>query len=292
MFPSHYSLYLPLDEHAALFHLKETTLADTITRVRPTLLETLKNRWNPTNFRPTPLQSPLFPYVGLILDSTTVPVYHLKVRFEEAKQYYDKKNGVYGLKKVAVMAAAPHFALFLQKGHPGAHHDYSILKGTQQSYDTYTNKTPAETLSLYPDTDKKWAILCDNGYQGPATDTPSIRRLFVERSVTLQSLLQRNEELSKIRVPVECFFGRAKALWPLLHTRYRGDHANFDADTDICFLLTNESIKNGSPLHPEDQTFFTHTTVALQANEAQTAKRKNSMIRFKERKKVRLEGFH
>ena len=165
----HYSLYLPLDEQAAIFHIKVPTLEDSIKRIRPILLETLKRRWNAANFRPVPLpasKTVTFPYVALLLDSTTIPTYRPKGRFEEAKAYYDGKNGIYGLKKeVAVMASEPHFALFMQKGQLGARHDYAILKETEASYESYTTKTKQEALALRPDQDKQWAILCDNGYQ-------------------------------------------------------------------------------------------------------------------------------
>jgi len=289
----HYSLYLPLDEQAAIFHIKVPTLEDSIKRIRPILLETLKRRWNAANFRPVPLpasKTVTFPYVALLLDSTTIPTYRPKGRFEEAKAYYDGKNGIYGLKKeVAVMASEPHFALFMQKGQLGARHDYAILKETEASYESYTTKTKQEALALRPDQDKQWAILCDNGYQGPERDTPHIRRIFLQRSSHVLSQQMQNEELAKLRVPVECFFGRAKGLWPILHTTYRGDHSFFDADIDITLLLTNEHIKNGRGLFPDDQVFFAKAAVSQrEAQEKRVAKRKAASEAFKQRKQARI----
>jgi hypothetical protein len=58
-----------------------------------------------------------FAYIALLADSTSFEVFRPKGRFEEQKHYYDGKNKMYAVKKeVAVMAHAPHYALFFSKG--------------------------------------------------------------------------------------------------------------------------------------------------------------------------------
>ncbi len=58
-------------------------------------------------------------------------MYRPKGRFEEAKIYWDEKNAIYALKKeCAVLAAKPHYCIFIQKGQVGSKHDYKIFKVT------------------------------------------------------------------------------------------------------------------------------------------------------------------
>jgi len=126
--------------------VKKSTLEDTIQRIRPLLYVTLENKWLSNLPRPKPLTGPLS-HVALLLDSTTIEVYRPTGRFEESKKYWDGHHGLYGLKKeVAIMAAKPHFALFIQKGR-GSIHDFEVLKETQASYHQYLRKTPEEALS-------------------------------------------------------------------------------------------------------------------------------------------------
>jgi hypothetical protein len=65
-------------------------------------------------------------HVALLGDSTSLEVYR-PGRFEEAKAYWDGKNGIYALKKeVCVMASPPHFAMFASKAFLGSTHDYYL----------------------------------------------------------------------------------------------------------------------------------------------------------------------
>jgi len=112
------------------------------------------------------------------------------------------------------MAQEPHFALFVQPKADGSTHDYSIFKSTSSSYSRYLHKTPQELHDCTGDNDKRWAMLGDNGYQGPDSDTPTVRRIFVPRATAATDITLQND-LKKLRVPVECFFGRLKHLWQM-----------------------------------------------------------------------------
>jgi hypothetical protein len=82
-----------------------------------------------------------YPYIGLLVDTTSIEVYHPKARFEDAKTYWDAKNCIYALKvEVAVQAAEPHYALFVQRGQVGSKHDYVIFKENSTLYSSYTAK--------------------------------------------------------------------------------------------------------------------------------------------------------
>jgi len=114
-----------------------------------------------------------YPYIALLVDSTSIEVYHPRGRFEEAKSYFDVKHGIYALKKeVAVSASAPHYALFFQQAQVGSIHDYAIFKSNYQCYLSYLLKTHEEKNLIRTDSNEpSLAILGDRAYIGPDTDT-------------------------------------------------------------------------------------------------------------------------
>jgi hypothetical protein len=275
---------------AAILDMKETTVRDCINRTRAPLYAALQDRWSHLP-RPKRLSTTSFPFIGLLVDSTTIPVFKPKGHFDEVKSLWDSKNHTYGFKKeVAVMASQPHYALFMQPKADGSRHDYSIFKDSHTAYTQYLNKTPTERGSYIPgdSQDSRWAILGDNGYQGPASDTPSVRRIFIEQlsRVTDQRL---HDELKKLHVPVECFFGRLKHLWQICHNIYRLSHQFFDQDIDICLWLTNEHIKHNHLSMDDHRVFLAHI-VQHEAEVRQASnKTKAQQQRWKEAKKARLE---
>ena len=52
-----------------------------------------------------------------------------------------------------------------------------------------------------------------------------------------------NKKFNKIRVNIECFFGRMQKIFTFTKRVYPFDHKNFDIDIDNCILLTNEHIR-------------------------------------------------
>jgi hypothetical protein len=68
--------------------------------------------------------------------------------------------------------------------------------------------------------DPRWAILMDKGYVGPEFDTPGERRITITKNPTTIGEQKRNEELSQIRVWIECFFGHMQQLFAIMRGVY------------------------------------------------------------------------
>ena len=198
---------------AAAFNIKEPTLRDLINRVRPILNVTLRDTWWNRRMRPSPAPGN-YPHVALLIDSTSLEVFRPHGRFDEAKIYFDGKNGIYALKKeVAVMANAPHYALFSSAGFVGSRHDYQHFKTNYEVYLEYLTKTLDERKAIPNDAPAFWSVCLDKGYIGPAEDTPEIRRITPRKVIRDDEEKKDSEHISALRVKVECFFGRMTSIW-------------------------------------------------------------------------------
>ena len=117
------------DTLASFLKLTTSSLVRALEIIAPKLYEVLKKRWWDDKKRPTPLSTTSFPYIAVCADSNSLEINRPKGRFEEAKNYYDAKNGIYALKKeCAVMASPPHFCLFSHRAVCGSTHDFTALK--------------------------------------------------------------------------------------------------------------------------------------------------------------------
>ncbi len=205
-------LWLKSGDHiqrvSAMLKLKISTGQVAIERIRNVIRETMEFTWSPNNIRPSSAPSATFPHVALLIDSTTIKIDKPIGEFSESKRFWDGKNHTYGIKKeVAVQACPPHYAVFVNDGTPGSVHDYETLKDGYKRYLPYLRKTAEEKSLLANDTNNSWSALFDNGYQGPATDTPGLRRLFVPRQSASPAAEAHREHMATLRVPVEQFFG-------------------------------------------------------------------------------------
>jgi hypothetical protein len=228
----------------------------------------------------------------LLVDTTSIPVYRPKGRFDEVKSYWDAKHKIYALKKeVAVLASSPHYAMFASKGQLGSVHDYTIHKETNLEYAEYLLKTTEEHRKIPNDKDNpRWAVLGDKAYQGPNSDTPQIRRLFIKKGVRTINKKAQNKMLAKQRVPVEQFFGRLTQLWRITRNTYRYEHTNFDIDIDNCILLTNEHIKVNQ-LEEIDFTFYRKLIQEHKREyEVKQEKRQAQVAKYRINKRRRLSG--
>lgn len=286
-----YKLNWTIGTLAAWMKVKEPTLRGALERIRGPFLEMLRIRWNPERFRPKPL-SGNFPFIGLIVDTTSMEVFRPRGRFEEAKIYFDGKNKIYALKKeVGVLAYPPYYALFFQKGRVGSQHDYSIFQGTHEGYAPFLKKTPREQVELGGDRDSRWAIVLDKAYVGPENDTPHVRRLFISKNPRTEAERARNRELSKIRVHIEAWFGRMKNLWKFARDVFSHDHRSFDEHFEIMALLTNENIQ-AMELGPEDRKYYrSYLKERRNSAEEKEAKRKRQSESSRARKARRLAVF-
>jgi len=215
----------------------ENAIRSAIARAKDALLAYLTEKWWSNRQRPVPLEATSHPFIALICDSTSTQVLRPVGRFEEAKIYWDGKNKIYALKKeVAVMASPPHFALFTGVAFVGSEHDYSAFKKTHEKYLGYLRKTPEERAQLPRDlAADSWAILCDSGYTGDSQDTPGLRKMALKKPSQMQFPTQRRDqqELAKIRVPIECFFGRVQKLWAILRGTYRFGHVQTENSLSV-----------------------------------------------------------
>lgn len=252
-----YSTGLEYDKIGGIFGVPGSTAQKAIDRMRPILHSALTDRWLRQHRRPVPLLDTNYPHIGLLVDTTSLEVFRPKARFEEAKAYWDHKNGIYALKKeVGVMAAPPHYALFFTKGEIGSKHDYSIFKETYTSYLEYLAKTTEEIRAIPTDSNNpSWAVLLDRAYIGPQSDTPNLRKITPKKSSRTASDRSTNVQLDHLRTPVECFFGRMNSLWATIRNCYRWSHEIFDADFENCALLTNQHI-DISTLAQHDMLFY------------------------------------
>jgi len=279
---------------ASQYRLSESTLHETINRMRPIIFHTLEQRWWTIRKRPQPLENTSYAHIGLICDSTSVQVFRPRGTFAEAKRYFDGKNWIYALKKeCAVMASPPHYCLFSPPYKMGSTHDYNILKETCPTYTPYLLKTTEENHALKQDKkDRRWAMLCDSGYIGDADDTPGLRRIALTKPSRRKTHEQRVEgtELARLRVPVEQYFGRLTKLWGILSSTYKYDQDHFDIDFNICALLTNEHIKVNQ-LEEIDREFYLALLEHRKLATEQKQKREcESHQKCYERKKSRLES--
>ena len=70
------------------------------------------------------------------------------------------------------------------------------------------------------------------------------RKIAISKDPTTAASRKLNADLSKIRCPIECWFGGFKGLWKFARTVFRLDHSSFDGHFEILGLLTNEHLKD------------------------------------------------
>jgi len=194
-------------------------------RIRQPLMEFLSAKWWSDRRRPEPARSERFPFIALLCDSTSIEIFRPVGTYEAASKTFDRKNGIYALKKqVLVMAAQPHYALFTEPAVNGAVHDYVPFKRSFSNYTDYLKKNSAEMVMMPSDAEfSNWAVLADAAYIGPQTDTPGLRKVALQKPSQLRSTTSvlEHSELCVLRTPVERFFGRMKKLWSVARERYR-----------------------------------------------------------------------
>jgi hypothetical protein len=234
------------DKLGAQFKIKKGRFQQNVDRIRPIINKTLRFRWWTPRMRPKFQDEADFPHVALLIDSHTSHTYRPKAKFGEAKIYWDGHHKIYGYKnEVALMAAKPHYCLFVQQNEVGSVHDYQDLKNHYQTYLEYLLKQPEEMHHLQGDLQHRyWATALDRAYVGPATDTPDFRRVTPKKGRSLSIAETRyNTKISVFRVPIEQYFGRLVQLWGVPRGIYRWDHSHFQTDFENFCLLTNENIK-------------------------------------------------
>ncbi len=142
------------------------------------------------------------------------------------------------------MATTPHYALFVNPNDVASVHDYSIHKDVYVNYLDYLLKLPEETHHLQGDLQNRyWAVCGDKAYIGPPTDTPDEQQITPKKGQLTIGDRAQNDQVNRLRVPIEQYFGRMLQLWGVARNVYRYDHRHFQTDIENWSMLTNESIK-------------------------------------------------
>jgi len=289
-----YRLGCSLQDLSIRICLKLGTLEDVINRTRPIIFKTLNERWWCQKQRPKPIENSIYPHVALIVDSTSINIFRPLGKFQEAKEYFDGKNWMYALKKeVAIMAGPPHYALFSSPGFSGSRHDYDHFKEFYKNYLNYLSKTPDEKGMIRSDrTNPSWSVMADKAYVGPVSDTPNLRKITPHKPARLEQEKEENIEIAKIRVSVECFFGRISMAFPFIRKPYPFSLTMFDSDLDNIILLTNEHIRSYSPLaESERNLYLEYLREGRAERQRKIEKRRESQKRYWNEKKRLREQF-
>lgn len=278
------------DGLAAALGVPSGRLQDNIARVRPVLNRALHSRWLEPRQRPRPLSATVYPHIALLVDCHTTECFRPIGPFEEAKIYWDGKNSIYGLKsEVAVMASPPHFCLFVVPRTVPSRHDYEYHKSHFEVYLPYLLKTPAEHLRLPGDENYRfWAVAGDKAYIGPDADTPDERRITPKKGHLSQAERARNQNVNRIRVPVEQFFGRLLQSWGFVRGVYRWDHSNFDMDFENACLLTNELIQHNDLQQLDHDFYVKYLSRRCSLAEQKLRKRIAALTHYAQNKRARL----
>jgi len=154
-------------------------------------------------------------------------------------------------------------------------------------------KSPEEKRLISTDRqNEKWSLVADKGYVGPYTDTPGLRKITPHKPAKLEAQKIENEEIKRIRIWVECFFGRMHMVYPFVRRPYPFSLLNFDSDIDNIILLTNEHIRIRSPVAREERKqYFEFLRQGRAERQLKKQKRVDSQQRYLRDKRKRREQF-
>lgn len=111
--------------------------------------------------------------------------------------------------------------MFVSPHKIGSVHDYQLHKEYHVEYLPFLLKTPKKQVALDTDQDSRyWVIIANIGYIGPATNTPDVCRITLHKRPLLFDQLTTNQVISRIRIPVEQFFGHLTQKFAVLHNKY------------------------------------------------------------------------
>ena len=191
-----------------------------------------------------------YPLACGAIDTTLVQISKPRSKTEQ-KLYWSHKHSQCGIKIQALVRPNGICTSFMF-GYPGSIHDMKVLEESNwvNTILSYVDELPnhARVTHHYP-------CLFDKGYTG-------LNNTYPEAIVTIRK--PRNRELSQEenninnriesdRIIVENFFGRAKGLFGIIATRFRGDKKNhLKHIIPICMSLTNYHISI-HPLRQEEE---------------------------------------
>ena len=236
--------YPRFEEMSAYFKIKVSTLEKIILRAIDVASKVVKRNYiEALPLDELPSWDP-FNDCTLIVDATVQAIPRPKGPFEAIKPWYSGKHEMYCLKSQVVINRAG-LAVHIVSSKPGSIHDLKILKESMPDIDKF--------LEQFPDHGKK--ILADKGY---VCDELNDRLVTPHKGNMLtHEQIKFNEQLSKVRIKVENFFGRMKNCFMITSEKYRGDQSKYNDIFCLCAGLVNFQIGVlNKPLNKDDHDFF------------------------------------
>ena len=125
---------------SGIIGITSSLLSRVVDRIRPILLSYALQMFESA---PRPDINPEYelPFVGLLVDATSVTISTPALPFAERKAYYDGHHSCYSMKiEVAVNPRPPYQALFISDVVPGAVHDVALFRKGYERYKHYLKK--------------------------------------------------------------------------------------------------------------------------------------------------------
>jgi hypothetical protein len=249
--------YPRIEEMAAAFDLRTPTLGKILNKA----IAVAAPFWTTLFITQPALNDPLpsdptFPEASFIVDATVQQIKRPIGSFDDQKQWYSGKHGIYCL-KAQVITNMNGVAVHICSGVRGATHDLEIFRKTQCELDTII-----EHHEELPD-----KVLGDKGYQAQ-----DIECLITPHKGRIENLTRTekafNDRHAKSRIVIENFFGRLKSRYAIISTKYRSDHDHYHDAFSLCCALVNFEIRNcSSPLRKEDADFYARMNVQIRNEE-------------------------
>ena len=241
--------YPRLESLKPIFHAEPCTMQNIITKIlhsiKPTMeKEFIKNKiMDSLNIIPYPE----FPDCYFIVDATVQEINRPYYDFEEAAPFFSGKHYIYCMKS-QVIINLKGLAVDVITSIPGSEHDKSIFdKNIHFFKQNFTSN---------------FKILADKGYQDDSSNllvTPVKGNFYTLKP----EQLKYNEDLGKIRILIENYFGRLKSKFNIMKEKYRGSHSNYKDFFILCCALINFDILNEHPLRQIDYDFFSRERALL-----------------------------
>lgn len=260
--------YPRVEEAAAIFQLKPSTLQSIITKYVPIMASALKHDLIDSVAAEDIVYDQRFPDCGYVVDATVQEIYKPALNFEIAKKYFSGKHYIYCLKS-QVIVNIKGLAVHIVTSIPGAKHDKNVFDSNIHDFE--------KIIALHPDQPKK--ILADKGYQDP-NSAILVTPVKGNSADLTREQLTFNENLGEVRIIVENFFGRVKSRYEIMSSVFRGSHDTYaDIFTVCCALVNFEQIECNHGLRACDHKFYVRLQASIKA------KKKEADEKAKEKRK-------
>lgn len=218
-----------------------------------------------------------FPACPYVVDATVQQINQPSLDWNISSKYFSGKHNLYCLKS-QVIVMINGLAMHIVSGIEGSVHDKKIFDENLEDF--------KQKVVKFHENDP-FNIIGDKGYQDSKMNFLTTPYKGKPPQLSSQQLLF-NENLGKVRIIVENFFGRLKSRYNITGSKYRGSHERYALIFKVCCALVNFEILNGHPLRSEDRTFFIKhraTIRKLNEEENQYLKRRKT---FSKEQRIKL----